>query len=214
MCARLTYQLLVDYNSEERGCFPKRELLAANLGVSKPTVDRALTELCDRKLITKKRQGRGHPNRYFFPDESSPETTQEVHESSPVSTHMEESSPMTTLESSPVSTPESSPMTTPIRTGTKEQEPKEKNRGRRTTIPENFTVTDEMRETAIRYGVHPTQIDDQTERFINYWVSEGKTKLDWVATWRGWMQRSIGYDQTHLPRKSASSNGDTRRFIV
>ncbi len=115
--ARLLYPLLIDYRTE-RGIFPGRDRLADDLGVSIPTVDRALTELCSAGLLTKMRQGRGHTNRYTIVDNPSPVSGQGAHDSSPVMTHDDDLSPVMSqivYESSPVMSPESSPVMTPLK---------------------------------------------------------------------------------------------------
>ncbi|TXH08329.1 MAG: helix-turn-helix domain-containing protein [Hyphomicrobiaceae bacterium] len=110
--ARLVHALLIDYDTEEGGCYPGRERLANDLGTSIPTIDRALTELCKAGLIIKKRQGRGHTNNYTIVHESSPVMTLMPDDSSSKTTKTHDSSPVRTPESSPVSSPESSPVMT------------------------------------------------------------------------------------------------------
>lgn len=73
----------------------------------------------------------------------------------------------------------------PNRTEAKASVPRK--RGQR--IPDDFTVTEEMRAWG---RAHCPSIDGQLEttKFINYWSAKtGKdaTKLDWTATWRNWM---------------------------
>jgi hypothetical protein len=63
------------------------------------------------------------------------------------------------------------------------------NRGQR--IPEDFHITEKMREWATREAPN-LDIDRVTESFIDYWRSKagaGAVKTDWVATWRNWMRR-------------------------
>jgi DNA-binding transcriptional ArsR family regulator len=88
--ARLCWAMLADHDGR-RGCFPSRETLAAELGASVPTIDRALRELVDAGLVVRTRQGRGHTNRYELSrvigqtaDESSPVIGQKPDDLSPV----------------------------------------------------------------------------------------------------------------------------------
>lgn len=76
-------------------------------------------------------------------------------------------------------------------------------KARATRIPEDFTVTDAMREKAIGYGVHPLQIDNQTEMFLNHHRAKGSTFVDWRAAWYTWMQRAPGY----APRRRGKDIG-------
>jgi len=103
--ARLLVVMLAHHNHKERGCFPKRDVLAAELGCSVPTIDRAMRDLVRVGVVTSTRQGRGHSNRYTLVDDLSPLTTHVPDGLSPVTSHPEhESSPVMTLESSPVMT--------------------------------------------------------------------------------------------------------------
>jgi hypothetical protein len=97
--ARLLYPLLLNYHSEEHGCFPGQERLAADLGVSVDTIGRALNELVTARLIAKKRRGRGHTNAYVLLLDSAPTRNQE-YDSAP--TRIPDSAPVRTVESAPV----------------------------------------------------------------------------------------------------------------
>ena len=36
-------------------------------------------------------------------------------------------------------------------------------------------------------------IEEETRAFVDYWLSEGKKKHDWIATWRNGMRRQEGW---------------------
>jgi hypothetical protein len=58
-------------------------------------------------------------------------------------------------------------------------------RGRR--IPDDFTVTDDMRQWASDNGFAHLELDKLTTEFRDYWAAESgqrSVKLDWVKTWR------------------------------
>ena len=61
---------------------------------------------------------------------------------------------------------------------------------RATAVPDDFTVTAEMRATAAGYGVPPEAIDYETEKFLDHFRAKGERKLDWAAAWRNWMRRA------------------------
>ena len=65
-------------------------------------------------------------------------------------------------------------------------------RRRSTRIPEDFTVSDEMRAWATAKGIR-SNLDTETERFVDYWSSKGDTRVDWVAAWRNWLRRADDY---------------------
>lgn len=56
----------------------------------------------------------------------------------------------------------------------------------KTKIPDPFLVTGEMRQWATE-RVPGVDLKLHTEKFVNYWRAEAKTKADWPATWRNWM---------------------------
>lgn len=90
-------------------------------------------------------------------------------------------------------------------TNTKETNTKEKVGAKRATrIPEKFSITPEM-ESWAKTKNFTFNLLAETENFILYWQGEGKTKVDWQATWKSWMNRTqqrIGSAGAH--RKSAS----------
>jgi len=62
-------------------------------------------------------------------------------------------------------------------------------RGRSTRVPEDFTVTDDMRQWAQSRGIR-SDVDEETDRFVDHWTSKGETRVDWVASWRNWMRNA------------------------
>lgn len=77
---------------------------------------------------------------------------------------------------------------------------------RGTRIPENFTVTDEMRAWA-REHVPQLAGAGETEKFVDYWrAAAGHTsvKLDWAAAWRNWMRKAA---ERLPPRASPRPDG-------
>ncbi len=73
----------------------------------------------------------------------------------------------------------------PVERASRSTAPKTKKRGSR--LPDSFTLTDGMRAWAQQKGYSPGLTDREFERFTNYWISEGRVKADWGATWRNWM---------------------------
>ena len=67
-------------------------------------------------------------------------------------------------------------------------------RKRGTRIPDEFVVTDEMREWVERRCPR-TNWRHHTERFVNHWKAESRAnavKLDWNKAWRNWMLKEEG----------------------
>lgn len=71
-------------------------------------------------------------------------------------------------------------------------------------IPEDFSLTPELRQYAIDRGVDPTR---EFEGFTDYWRSSAGAKAlkaDWPATWRTWVRRC----EASNPRaKGGADNG-------
>ena len=69
--------------------------------------------------------------------------------------------------------------------------PKQKRAAR---IPADFTITDAMRKWASERGATVLHVENETEKFVNYWTAESgakASKLDWVAAWKVWMGRNL-----------------------
>lgn len=68
-----------------------------------------------------------------------------------------------------------------------------KNPKRATAISEDFTVTDEMRSWAEGKGFAANVIAEQTDRFKDHFIGNGKPMKDWPAAWRNWMRNSPAF---------------------
>lgn len=82
-------------------------------------------------------------------------------------------------------------------------------RKRATRIPDPFEIGPDMRAWADTKGYNSGWIEQQTERFVNYWSAKsGKdsTKLDWPATWRNWLLKSA--DDFTATRRNISNGID------
>ena len=59
----------------------------------------------------------------------------------------------------------------------------------KTEIDPNFRITESLRAWADK-NVPQLDIDRETERFIDYWLSHGTKRASWEATWRNWMRKA------------------------
>jgi hypothetical protein len=68
---------------------------------------------------------------------------------------------------------------------------------RATRVPDDFIVSDSLREWAMEK--HPdVDLDDETESFLDHFRSVGgskASKTDWDATWRNWIRRSKTFNR-------------------
>jgi hypothetical protein len=60
-----------------------------------------------------------------------------------------------------------------------------------TTCPDEFPITDRMKEWAGEKGVKPQDLADQTERFLDHHRKVGSLFADWTAAWRTWMRNFL-----------------------
>lgn len=65
---------------------------------------------------------------------------------------------------------------------------------RKTSIPDDFALTDDMRNWAME---HTPQVDSrlETEKFIDHAKANGRKQVDWLLSWRNWMRQAIVYQQ-------------------
>jgi DNA-binding Lrp family transcriptional regulator len=53
-----------------------------------------------------------------------------------------------------------------------------------------FEVTEEMARWAQSKGMSREFVERETEKFVNYFISTGRTMRDWTAAWRNWLLRA------------------------
>ncbi len=83
-----------------------------------------------------------------------------------------------------------------------------------TEIDPDFEITDALRRWAY-HNVPEVDIDKETGRFIDHWLSTGQKKKSWEATWRNWMRRAPqmgGYMKSAGPRKPEEISDEQRRI--
>jgi hypothetical protein len=74
-------------------------------------------------------------------------------------------------------------------------DPLSKDRESASRIPSNFALTEAMTLWATGKGL-TIDVVRETEKFVDYWTAESgarASKRDWVAAWRGWMNRAQDY---------------------
>jgi hypothetical protein len=82
---------------------------------------------------------------------------------------------------------------------------KEKQKKSFTETPENFTITDSMREWFAdkKSGLN---IETETQAFLDHSKANGKIFKDWIAAWRTWMTNAKKYAEAAIAR-----NGKPKR---
>lgn len=192
-----------DFGTE---CYPSFDYIAWKLGADRKTVMRAVARMEARGVLTVTREHRRN-NRYTINLEVLPDKppfegrkgtqdlgsqkgtqapkgpkegvkgTQGGTERDPIGSQIKGPHPSVNHESYPSVEPSVGA---------------ERAKRRPSRIPATFAITDEMRAWAsAKLDATPQQLATATEGFIDYWLGEGKTKVDWPATWRGWMRREF-----------------------
>lgn len=75
------------------------------------------------------------------------------------------------------------------------------NNNRASRLPEDFKPSEANVEWA-KSARPDVDLKDATDQFKDYWLGNGKIKLDWQATWRNWIRRT----DTSRPRTNLRNN--------
>lgn len=74
----------------------------------------------------------------------------------------------------------------------------------RKRIPDDWALTDELREYAVDHGIPAYQVDELAAEFKRYWQGDGRPKADWDLTFMTRVRDQAG---RYAPRASPASNG-------
>lgn len=54
---------------------------------------------------------------------------------------------------------------------------------------------------------HPeVRLENETDKFIDYWLARGDAKSDWQAAWRNWIRNASGYQSSRRPVATKGSS--------
>ncbi|MCP3947330.1 DUF1376 domain-containing protein [Herbaspirillum sp.] len=87
---------------------------------------------------------------------------------------------------------------------------------RGTRLPDDWVLPKDYGEWAISEGWPEGSIQEQANRFRDYWVSvpgQKATKLDWKATWRNWL-RNAGKPRLVTEKRHENRSGEKSRDRV
>jgi hypothetical protein len=84
---------------------------------------------------------------------------------------------------------------------------KVKNSLGRTSAPQEFPVTEEMRIWVQANTSFHGNIESETEKFLDYFRGKGDLRADWHATWRNWMRKAGEYSYKGEVPPKATGNG-------
>lgn len=179
---KLVLLALADHHNRKTGrCFPSVARLCDRTQLSKATVFRTLDALRRKGLIDYEKL-KGKSNHYTLAFEKSHGETSNDEEKSHLSVEKSHGE----SEKSHGETKKSHSETL---IGSNQKEPSNKERARAHRLPEGWHPDEALLEWA-RANVPDLEIEYEQEKFTDYWIGCGKTKVDWPATWRNWMRRA------------------------
>jgi hypothetical protein len=215
--AKILYCLLLDYAWQANQCFPGQQRLAADLGASVDTVQRALAELKQWRLIDWKQRGLNRPNVYYIlPLDGNPRLALET--------------PATRLETAPVRFPESAAVrfqdTAAVR-NYKDSGDKDSEQQHTTSVPvtsnghapptsERVVVENSLTER----GVSPRAARTLAQKHPPDRIREQIAVFDWLQRQAspligksppGWLRRAIEEDWQPPPEYEQARDAELRR---
>lgn len=75
---------------------------------------------------------------------------------------------------------------------------------RASLVPDEFPITDKMRQWASENHI-TLNLEEATEEWLDFWRSEGSLKADWLATWRNGMKSRQARAANRVTVKPASN---------
>ena len=92
------------------------------------------------------------------------------------------------------------------------QEPKPKKAAAHRLSPD-WVPSDEQLEWA-RQAFPNVEAINETDRFRDYWIGNGKAMVDWGATWRNWIRRASTYQRQRPGNNPTSRTQDNRARLL
>jgi hypothetical protein len=89
-------------------------------------------------------------------------------------------------------------------------------RKRGTRLPDDWSISQELRDWAVDEGIAPDFAIAENEKFIDYWrgvPGQKGTKLDWPSTWRNWIRRAGENNRPKQGRPVADPVGRLERTL-
>lgn len=83
---------------------------------------------------------------------------------------------------------------------------------RATKIPEDFMPNETCLNVAQQEGYDNDSLNRELANFIDYWKGNGKTKLDWQATFRNWLRNNKKYNRSSSSGKRPEPKSDVEIY--
>ena len=188
---KLVLIAMADWSNDEGICWPSIAKLASKTSLSERGLRMVIRSLEDLGLVdTQQKPGKGNlyhlkldPGTTFLPPLNEVPPTPE-----PRSSNTFIDTPMT--------------------------QPSLKRSARQHALPSDWNVGDEEINWALMKfpALTKSEIDNETDRFRDYWIAEGKQKADWRATWRNWIRRSVEFANAKTRRNTSRTSDNHQRL--
>lgn len=212
--AKLVYARLMQYGAKSGKIFPKRQLLAEEVGVSPRQLDRYLSELESLNLISSRQRGLTQSNQYYILEhpwmeiykvDQSDDDSDSTHMSTLDSTHMstQELPDMASQEMTDMSThivkdnlkdnfigervsSKKTPQENSFKKDEREIHPKS------TSLSSDWQPSDQaINNLIVRTPFSLEELSQKAYRFKSYWLGEGKCKTNWEAAFEAWVLQDL-----------------------
>lgn len=81
-----------------------------------------------------------------------------------------------------------------------------------TKIPDDFMPNETCLNVAQEEGFDNDSLNRELANFIDYWKGNGKTKLDWQATFRNWLRNNKNYNRSNSYGKRQEPKSDVEIY--
>jgi hypothetical protein len=85
---------------------------------------------------------------------------------------------------------------------------------RRTKLPADFALDDEMRAFAERRGWEARRQDREFEKFRERHTEKATLSANWRSSWRTWVLNGVGYDERDGRRSSSTRTADGKLRVM
>lgn len=188
---KLVLLAMADWSNDEGICWPSIAKLASKTSLSERGLRKVIRSLEELGLVdTEEKPGRG--NLYHLTLDPGTTFPPPRHEVPP------------TPEPRSSNTFNDTPKTLPSLSGG----------SRKRMLPPDWVAGEEEISWALTKfpALTRSEIENETDRFRDYWIAEGKLKADWRATWRNWIRRSVEFAAAKRGQKASRTSDNYRRL--
>lgn len=195
------FVLVLRTNNETGECWPSLTTIAQDAGVSRSTAQAALADLISRGLLAKEQRQHAESNVYRLQVYREPvyrESVQGVPRAG-IEVYRERGAGVPAagpdlLSDLPNGTAHSALALASVEPvaglGESKKKPESKKRKHGTSVPASDAPVEEIKDWCAKWEIPHPDSDPEVSKFVDHFRANGKTMLDWTATWRNWKRRA------------------------